>query len=188
MKRAPVAQRVPNSIGGGVDHGFLGDCRHIISCVGVVSLVAVGWVIRGGSRTRGTNDQRSARKRRHPDEERATVRGLGTQSRSGDHERRERQRVHGHHELKLASPASWPSPHTTSAAHSPDHRAHRLQTPHPAARLCRFGSPRYGDEDLARLAAVLGFTDQSHLTHTIRSENGTTPAALRRALAIHTAA
>lgn len=41
-----------------------------------------------------------------------------------------------------------------------------------------------GDHDLARIASELGFTDQSHLTHCIRTETGTTPAALRHALAV----
>jgi AraC-like DNA-binding protein len=40
-----------------------------------------------------------------------------------------------------------------------------------------------GERDLARLAAELGFADQSHLTRVVRSETGRTPAALRRALA-----
>ncbi|MFL5828757.1 MAG: helix-turn-helix domain-containing protein [Solirubrobacteraceae bacterium] len=40
-----------------------------------------------------------------------------------------------------------------------------------------------GDHDLSRLAAELGFADQSHLTRCIRAETRSTPAALRRALA-----
>lgn len=39
-----------------------------------------------------------------------------------------------------------------------------------------------GEQDLARLAADLGFADQSHLCRVIRSETGQTPAGLRRAL------
>ncbi|HEY5194838.1 MAG TPA: helix-turn-helix transcriptional regulator [Solirubrobacteraceae bacterium] len=39
-----------------------------------------------------------------------------------------------------------------------------------------------GDQDLARLAADLGFADQSHLCRVIRRETGSTPAALRNAL------
>ena len=39
-----------------------------------------------------------------------------------------------------------------------------------------------GDDDLARLAAELGFADQSHLTRSVRAETLTTPGALRRAL------
>jgi AraC-like DNA-binding protein len=40
-----------------------------------------------------------------------------------------------------------------------------------------------GDDDLARLAAELGFTDQSHLTRSVRAETRATPGALRSALA-----
>jgi AraC-like DNA-binding protein len=40
-----------------------------------------------------------------------------------------------------------------------------------------------GEENLARLAADLGFADQSHLCRVIRSETGETPSALRAALA-----
>jgi len=40
-----------------------------------------------------------------------------------------------------------------------------------------------GELDLARLAADLGFADQSHLCRVVRSEAGETPGALRRALA-----
>ena len=40
-----------------------------------------------------------------------------------------------------------------------------------------------GDRDLARLAADLGFADQSHLCRVIRAETGRTPSALRHALA-----
>jgi AraC-like DNA-binding protein len=39
-----------------------------------------------------------------------------------------------------------------------------------------------GERDLARLAADLGFADQSHLCRVVRSETGSTPAALRSAL------
>jgi len=40
-----------------------------------------------------------------------------------------------------------------------------------------------GEGDLARLAADLGFADQSHLCRVVRGETGRTPAALRAALA-----
>jgi AraC-like DNA-binding protein len=40
-----------------------------------------------------------------------------------------------------------------------------------------------GERSLARLAADLGFADQSHLCRVIRGETGHTPSALRRALA-----
>lgn len=39
-----------------------------------------------------------------------------------------------------------------------------------------------GDSDLARIAADVGFADQSHLCRVISQETGSTPAALRRAL------
>jgi AraC-like DNA-binding protein len=39
-----------------------------------------------------------------------------------------------------------------------------------------------GDDDLARLAAELGFADQSHLTRSVRAETRATPGALRRSL------
>ncbi len=40
-----------------------------------------------------------------------------------------------------------------------------------------------GERDLARLAADLGFADQSHLTRVLAGQTGQTPSALRRALA-----
>ncbi|HEX2070286.1 MAG TPA: helix-turn-helix transcriptional regulator [Thermoleophilaceae bacterium] len=40
-----------------------------------------------------------------------------------------------------------------------------------------------GEQDLARLAADLGFADQSHLCRVVRSETGETPSALRALLA-----
>ena len=39
-----------------------------------------------------------------------------------------------------------------------------------------------GEDDLARLAADLGFTDQSHLYRVVRSETDVAPAVLRRLL------
>jgi AraC-like DNA-binding protein len=39
-----------------------------------------------------------------------------------------------------------------------------------------------GERDLARLAADVGFADQSHLSRVIRSETGVTPSMLRRAI------
>jgi AraC-like DNA-binding protein len=39
-----------------------------------------------------------------------------------------------------------------------------------------------GERDLARLAAEVGFADQSHLCRVVRSETGSTPAALRARL------
>jgi AraC-like DNA-binding protein len=40
-----------------------------------------------------------------------------------------------------------------------------------------------GERDLARLAADAGFADQAHLCRVVRDETGTTPSALRQALA-----
>jgi AraC-like DNA-binding protein len=40
-----------------------------------------------------------------------------------------------------------------------------------------------GEHDLARLAADLGFADQSHLCRVIRTETGRTPSALRQVVA-----
>jgi AraC-like DNA-binding protein len=39
-----------------------------------------------------------------------------------------------------------------------------------------------GDDDLAGIAADLGFSDQGHLSRVVRAETGHTPSALRRAL------
>jgi AraC-like DNA-binding protein len=39
-----------------------------------------------------------------------------------------------------------------------------------------------GERNLARLAADLGFSDQSHLCRVVRSETGSTPSSLRAAL------
>lgn len=41
-----------------------------------------------------------------------------------------------------------------------------------------------GNRDLARLAAELGFSDQSHLARCVRMETHATPSALRRALSV----
>lgn len=41
-----------------------------------------------------------------------------------------------------------------------------------------------GDDDLARLAADLGFSDQSHLGRVLKGETGRTPAAARRLMAV----
>jgi transcriptional regulator GlxA family with amidase domain len=40
-----------------------------------------------------------------------------------------------------------------------------------------------GERDLARLAADLGFADQSHLCRVVRAETGQTPSVLRGVLA-----
>ncbi len=76
-------------------------------------------------------------------------------------------------------------------ATSPHHlsRIFRLATGHTLSRhrmrlRARAALERLaeGEHDLARLAADLGFADQSHLCRVIRSETGSTPSALRRAL------
>jgi AraC-like DNA-binding protein len=42
-----------------------------------------------------------------------------------------------------------------------------------------------GERDLPRLAAELGFADQSHLCRAVKSETRLTPSALSRLLADH---
>ncbi|MBV9005184.1 MAG: helix-turn-helix transcriptional regulator [Solirubrobacterales bacterium] len=75
------------------------------------------------------------------------------------------------------------SPHHLSrvfrsiCGHSIARHRMRLRARAAAERLIR------GDRDLARLAADLGFADQSHLCRVLRSETGTTPSALRHAFA-----
>jgi AraC-like DNA-binding protein len=39
-----------------------------------------------------------------------------------------------------------------------------------------------GERDLSRLAADVGFSDQSHLSRVVRGETGATPGGLRAAL------
>ena len=74
------------------------------------------------------------------------------------------------------------SPHHLSRAfrevvgHTISRHRLRLRT---RAALERLGQ---GEENLARLAADVGFADQSHLCRVIRDETGCTPAVLRRAL------
>jgi AraC-like DNA-binding protein len=74
---------------------------------------------------------------------------------------------------------------------SPHHlsRVFRAQTGHTIARhrmrlRARAALDRLagGELELARLAAELGFADQSHLTRVVRAETGATPSALRAAL------
>ncbi len=75
---------------------------------------------------------------------------------------------------------------------SPHHlsRTFRAETGHTIARhrmrlRTRTALERLagGERDLARLAAEVGFADQSHLSRVLRSETGATPAAIRRELA-----
>lgn len=75
--------------------------------------------------------------------------------------------VSPHHLSRLFSSATG---HTISA-----HRT-RLRARAALERLAG------GERNLARLAADLGFADQSHLCRVIRAETGSTPSALREAL------
>ncbi|MQA75171.1 MAG: helix-turn-helix domain-containing protein, partial [Solirubrobacterales bacterium] len=77
-------------------------------------------------------------------------------------------------------------------ATSPHHlsRVFRAQTGHTVSRhrmrlRARAAMERLagGERELARLAADLGFADQSHLCRVLRGETGRTPSALRAALA-----
>lgn len=93
----------------------------------------------------------------------------------------------------LAAEPERPLPDLARAlAVSPHHlsRVFRSATGHTISRhrmrlrvraaLERLGG---GEDDLARLAAELGFADQSHLCRVVRAETGGTPSALRRAFA-----
>jgi AraC-like DNA-binding protein len=82
--------------------------------------------------------------------------------------------------------------HRREAAVSPHHlsRTFRASTGHTIARhrmllRARLALERLagGERNPARLAAELGFADQSHLTRVVRALTGRTPAALRAALA-----
>lgn len=98
----------------------------------------------------------------------------------------------GVREALAADPARSLPELAQALAVSPHHlsRVFRSATGHTIARhrmrlrvrgaLERLGG---GERDLARVAADVGFADQSHLCRVVRSETGSTPAALRRALA-----
>jgi AraC-like DNA-binding protein len=95
-----------------------------------------------------------------------------------------RQALAGDPELSLAQIAQTlsVSPHhlsrvfrATTGATLARHRM-RLRV---REAMCRLAG---GEHDLARLAADVGFSDQSHLCRVVRSETGTTPGALRGAL------
>jgi AraC-like DNA-binding protein len=99
--------------------------------------------------------------------------------------------VEGARELLVADPQRSLSDLAGELAASPHHlsRIFRQATGHTISahriRLRVRGALERlagGDDDLARLAAELGFTDQSHLTRSVRAETRTTPGALRRAL------
>jgi AraC-like DNA-binding protein len=85
--------------------------------------------------------------------------------------------------LPALADALGTSPHHLSRifagamGHSIARHRMRLRTRHALERLAA------GDTALARLAASAGFADQSHLTRVVRAETGTTPGALRAALA-----
>ena len=97
-------------------------------------------------------------------------------------------------EAREALAADWDRSLPDLARHlavSPHHlsRAFRAEAGHTLARhrmrlRTRAALERLngGERNLARLAADLGFADQSHLCRVVRSETGETPSALRRAL------
>jgi AraC-like DNA-binding protein len=65
---------------------------------------------------------------------------------------------------------------SASTGHTISRHRMRLRTRAALERLAA------GDNDLARLAADLGFADQSHLCRVVRSESGVPPSVLRRLL------
>jgi AraC-like DNA-binding protein len=95
-------------------------------------------------------------------------------------------------QLLAADPGLPLSDLARELAVSPHHlsRIFRARTGHSIARhrmrlRARAALERLagGDRNLARLAAELGFSDQSHLCRVIRDETGQTPGALRAAIA-----
>ncbi|HSS05319.1 MAG TPA: helix-turn-helix transcriptional regulator [Solirubrobacterales bacterium] len=101
--------------------------------------------------------------------------------------------VDGARESLLANPGQSLPDLSRSLAVSPHHLSrlfrsvtghtisrHRMRLRARAALECLAG----GERDLARLAADLGFADQSHLCRVVRSETGSTPSSLRQVLAI----
>jgi AraC-like DNA-binding protein len=100
--------------------------------------------------------------------------------------------ANGVRELLAADPGSSLPELARALAVSPHHlsRVFRSVCGHSIARhrmrlRSRIAVERLsaGELDLARLAADVGFADQSHLCRVLRSETGTTPSALRHALA-----
>jgi AraC-like DNA-binding protein len=93
----------------------------------------------------------------------------------------------------LASDPGRPLPELARSLSASSHhlsRAFRSATGHTIARhrmrlRTRSALERLfgGERDLARMAADLGFADQSHLCRVLRAETGHTPAALRESLA-----
>jgi len=105
--------------------------------------------------------------------------------------RARRAAVHGAREALAADPDRPLPDLARTLAISPHHlsRVFRAATGHTIARhrmrlrvrsvLERLAG---GERDLARLAAEVGFADQSHLHRVLRDETGCTPAALRHGL------
>jgi AraC-like DNA-binding protein len=107
-------------------------------------------------------------------------------------ERARRAIVDGARQMLAADPGRSLQELARDLAVSPHHlsRVFRTTTGHTIARhrmrlRARAALERLaaGDRDLARLAAELGFADQSHLTRVVRAETGETPGALRAAIA-----
>jgi AraC-like DNA-binding protein len=106
-------------------------------------------------------------------------------------DRARRLLVDGAREL-LASDPGYPLPRLArELATSPHHlsRIFRVATGHTIARhrmrlRTRSALERMagGEHDLARVAADVGFADQSHLTRVLRAETGRLPSALRNVL------
>jgi AraC-like DNA-binding protein len=106
--------------------------------------------------------------------------------------RSRRALVDGAREIMAANPERSLPELASELAVSPHHlsRLFRSATGHTIARhrmrlRARAAMERLsgGERDLARLAADLGFADQSHLSRVIRRETGRTPSGLRRLLA-----
>jgi AraC-like DNA-binding protein len=106
-------------------------------------------------------------------------------------ERAQRQLADGAREALAANPECSRRDLSRQLAVSPHHlsRLFRVVTGHTIARhrmrlRVRAALERLieGEHDLARLAAEVGFADQSHMSRVVRSELGRTPSALRAAL------
>jgi AraC-like DNA-binding protein len=105
--------------------------------------------------------------------------------------RARRALAHGAREALAAAPERSLPELARALAVSPHHlsRVFRSATGHTISRhrmrlRARTALERLagGESDLARLAADLGFADQSHLCRVLRRETGQTPSALRRRL------
>jgi AraC-like DNA-binding protein len=95
---------------------------------------------------------------------------------------REALAAHPHHSLPALARVLSVSPHHLSrvfraaTGHTVSRHRMRLRARAALERLTQ------GERDLARLAAELGFADQSHLCRVVRAETGDTPSALRARL------